>query len=105
MMSIKAAVDLIQSALPGLGAGTPIHTASLNALRQLSRHLAQGQPAAGAQATMLMDLLRRTQQNSMFQKILGQRASQGQASNPDMPAGQSPDMAEAPTPSMPLPGA
>jgi hypothetical protein len=105
MMQIKAAVDMITAALPGLGAGTPLHTASLNALRQLSRHLAQGQPAGGAQMTMIQDLLRRTQQNALFQKILSQRASQGQEQNQDMPAGTSPQMAEAPTPSMPLPGA
>lgn len=105
MMSVKAAVDLITAALPGLGAGSPLYTAALNALRQLSRHLAGGAPAAGAQATMIKDLLNRTSQNAMLQKIMSQRAAAGQATNPDMPAGESPQMAEAPTPSMALPGA
>jgi hypothetical protein len=105
MAQIKAAVDMIQAALPGLGAGTPLHTASLNALRQLSKHLAQGAPTGGVQQTMLQDMLRRTIQNAMFQKILSQRSAQGQEANQDMPAGASPQMAQAPMPSTPLPGA
>ena len=104
-MRIKSAIELIQSALPGLGAGSPIHTSALNALRQLSKHLAAGQPTAGVQQTMLQDLLRRTNQNAMFQKMLGQRGAQGQESSPDMPAGQTPQIAQAPMPSTPLQGA
>lgn len=105
MTQVKAAVDMITAALPGLGAGTPLYTAALNALRQLSKHLAQGQPTAGVQQTMLQDLLRRTTQNAMFQKMLGQRGAQGQEGSPDMSAGTTPQIAQAPMPSTPLPGA
>lgn len=105
MSQIKAAVDMLQSALPGLPAGDKLHSSVLNALRQLSRHLSQGAPGAGVQQTMLQDLLRRTVQNAMFQKILSQRGSQGQETNQDQPAGAAPDMAQAPMPSTPLPGA
>ena len=103
-MQIKAAVDMLNAALPGL-MGTPAYQATLNALRQLSRHLAQGAPTAGVQQTMLQDLLRRTTQNALFQKLLGQRGAQGQQGNPNMPAGQTPQMAQAPMPTPPLPGA
>lgn len=105
MTQIKAAVDMITAALPGLSAGTPLHTASLNALRQLSRHLAQGAPTAGVQQTMLQDMLRRTIQNAMFQRILSQRAAQGQQGNAEQPAGSTPQIAQAPMPSQALPGA
>jgi hypothetical protein len=105
MMKVNSAVDMITAALPGLGSGTPLYTAALNALRQLSKHLAQGQPTAGVQQTQLQDLLRKTMQQALFQKILGQRAAQGQQGNPDQPAGASPQMAQAPMPSTPLPGA
>lgn len=105
MMRVKAAVDMITQALPGLGAGTPIYTAALNALRQLSKHLAQGAPTAGAQQTMLQDLLRGTVQRALFSRVLQQRSAQGQDQNPNQPAGPSPNMAASPMPSLPLPGA
>ena len=105
MMKVKSAVDMITAALPGLGAGTPLYTASLNALRQLSKHLVTGGPTAGVQQTQLQDMLRGTIQRALFSKILQARAAQGQESNPNQPAGPSPQMAQAPMPSMALPGA
>ena len=92
MNQLKTAVDMITKALPGLGTGTPIHTAAINALRQLSRHLAQGGPTAGVQQTALMDMLRRTVQGAMLQRVMAQNQ-------------QAPPGSRAPTPSTPLPGA
>jgi hypothetical protein len=94
MMKVKAGLEMIQSALPGLGVGTPLHTAALNAMRQLGKHLAQGSPTAGVQTTMLQDLLRRTMQSGMMQKIAGQRAQRRGG----------PEGASAPMPSPPMPG-
>jgi len=105
MMKVKSGVDLITQALPSLGAGTPLYNAALKALRDLSKHLAQGGPTAGVQQTQLQDLLRGTIQRALFSKIMGQRAAQGQEQNPNQPAGPSPQMAQAPMPSMALPGA
>jgi hypothetical protein len=104
MMKVKSALDLLGNALPSLGAGTPIYTATLNAMRQLSKHVAEGAPTAGVQQTMLQDLLRGTIQRALFSRMMGQRAAQGQEQNPNQPAGPSPQMAQAPMPSMALPG-
>lgn len=92
MMKVKSALELIQAALPGLGVGTPVHTAALNAMRALGKHLAQGSPTAGVQSTMLQDLLRRTMQSSLMQKVTGQRSQGGREGG------------QAPMPSPPLPG-
>ena len=87
MMKVKAGMEMIQSALPGLGVGTPVHTAALRALQQLSRHMASGSPTAGVQSTMLQDLLRRTMQSGLMQKVAGQRASGGkEGGQPPMPS-------------------
>lgn len=101
---MKSAVDLLNKALPGL-MGSPAYTAVLNALRQLSKHMAAGQPTAGVQQTMLTDLLRGTAQNALFQKLLAQKGAQGQEQNQNMPAGAQPNVGAAPMPSTPLPGA
>lgn len=92
MMKVKAGLELIQAALPGLGTGTPVHTAALKALQQLGKHMAQGQPTAGVQSTMLQDLLRRTMQSGLLGKIAGQRAAGGKEGG------------QAPMPTPPMPG-
>jgi hypothetical protein len=104
MMQVKSGIDLLTQALPGLGSGTPIYTAVLNALRQVSKHLVQGAPTAGVQQTQLQDLLRGTIQRALFSRMMQQRAAQGQQQNPDQPAGPTPNMGAAPMPSMALPG-
>lgn len=80
-------------ALPGLGVGTPVHTAALRAAQQLSRHIGQGSPTAGVQKTMLGDMLQGTVRNALLQKLMGQ---QGGGGGP----GQ-----QAAMPSTPMPGA
>jgi len=98
---LKNAIDIIQNALPLLGTGTPMHSAALNALRQLTRHVAQGgQAAAGTQQTSLMDLLRQTVRNAMLQKIMSQQ--QGGGGGAEGGGGGPP---QPPSPSTPLPGA
>jgi hypothetical protein len=94
-MKVKAGVDMITAALPGLGAGTPVYNAALNALRQLSKHLPGGGPVAGVQSTMLGDLLRKTMQSGILQRVMSQRAQ----------AQPGPEGAQPPMPSSPLPGA
>lgn len=90
MSMLKMAVDIIQRALLLIPSGTPMHAAVLNALRQLTRHMAQGTPTVGAQQTQLMDLLRGTMRNAMMPQMM---ASAGGGSPP------------AQNPSLPLPGA
>lgn len=92
MMKVKSGLEMIQAALPGLGVGTPLHTAILKAMQQIGKHLAQGSPTAGVQSTMLQDLLRRTMQSGLMQKVAGQRAQGGREGG------------QAPMPSPPLPG-
>jgi len=100
MSMLANAISMIQQALPGLSAGSPVHTAALRAAQQLSRHMAQGQPTAGVQQTQFMDLIRNLGRNAILSKIM-----QGQGGQPGGdqggPAGPSP----APMPSTPLPGA
>ena len=87
---LSAAIELIQAALPGLGAGTPPHKDALKAVTALSRHLAQGSPTAGVQKTMFSDMLQGTVRNALLQKL--------QAGGQNQP-GQQPPM-----PSQPQPG-
>jgi hypothetical protein len=98
LTQLKNAVAIIQNALPSLGIGTPMHNAALNALRQLTRHVAQGgQAAAGTQQTSLMDLLRQTVRNALLQRVMAGQGGQGGQGGPPQGA--------APNPSTPLPGA
>jgi len=89
IMQIKTALDMIQSALPGLQTGSEMHRDALNAVNRLSRHMPQGTPTAGLQQTLLQNLLRNTARNAMLQRVM---ASQGQGGG-------------APSPSTPVPGA
>lgn len=95
LMLLKNGIDLIQQALGGLEAGTPVHRDALNALNRLSRHLAQGAPTAGVQQTQLGDLMRMVMRSALLGNL--QRQQRGQQG-----AGTSP---QAPMPSTPLPGA
>ena len=97
LMMLKNAVDMIQAALPGLGAGSKSHAAALSALRSLSRFIPQGSPTAGVQQTQLMDLLRNTVRNALMQKMMQQGGGGGGRGQ-----GQ---QAQAPMPSTPMPGA
>jgi hypothetical protein len=99
---LKSAIDIIQSALPLLGTGTPMHSAALNALRQLTRHVAQGgQAAAGTQQTNLQDLLRATVRNALLQRVMA--GQQGGGGGP--PGAGGPPGGGAPSPATPFPGA
>jgi hypothetical protein len=105
MTKVQNAVALIQQALPGLPQGSPIHTAALQAVTRMSRHMAQGAPTVGVQQTQLMDLMRSTMRNALLQKIMGNQAQAGGPGGgpaPPLPGGAP---AQAPMPSTPLPGA
>jgi hypothetical protein len=99
LTQLKSAIDIIQNALPLLGVGTPMHNSALNALRQLTRHVAQGgQAAAGTQQTNLMDLLRNTVRNALLQRVMAGQGGGGAAGGGGGPP-------QPPNPSTPLPGA
>lgn len=96
------AVQMLQSAMMMFPAGSPMHTAVLNAIRQLTRQMAHGgQAMVGAQQTQLMDMLRSTVRNALLQKIMMNQ--QGGGAGGASPGGGGPN--PAPNPSMPLPGA
>jgi hypothetical protein len=100
---LMQAVSMIQQALPGLPAGSPMHRDALQAATRLSRHANQGAPTAGVQQTQLQDLLRNVVRSGFLQKIMGQMGSgQGQQG-----PGASPIQAAAapPMPTTPMPGA
>ena len=109
MKLISDALAMMQQALPGLQVGTPIHTASLRAVQQLSRHIGQTQSTIGQQQTHMMDLVRGLKRAAMLQQIMSQQQQQG-GGQPDVSGTGGPSpipgaMAQAPMPSTPLPGA
>lgn len=108
LMMLKQAVDMIHSALPNLEPGSKPYTDATKALTAISRHLPQGAPTAGVQATQLGDMLRKTQQNALLQRLMAQR-QQGQGGQggggQQPPQGGGGGMPAGPAPSMPLPGA
>lgn len=93
-MQVKAAIEMIQKALPDLPVGSEVHRDALNAVNRLSRHMPQGTPTAGVQQTMLQDMLRQTVRNAMLQRMMAQRGGAAGGGAPN-----------APPPSTPLPGA
>jgi len=96
MTQIQNAVSMLQAALPSLPQGSPIHTSVLRAVQQLSRHMAQGQPTAGAQQTAMGDTIRNMLRNALLSKIM--------QSQQQKPGGEG-MMPPPPMPSTPLPGA
>src|SRR5580700_2155938 len=97
MNLIIQAIQTLKQAGLGLQPGSKLHSDVFRTISQLSRHLggAGGMgPAVGIQKTMIGDQLKRTIQNALLQKIMGQ-GGQGQ------PGG---GQGGAPMPSTPLPG-
>jgi hypothetical protein len=90
MVKIKQALDMVRDALGGIPAGSPLYNDVIRAMQRLSRHLPQGAPTEGVQATGLRDMLRATLRNAMMGPL--SRMGQGGGGQPPMP-------------STPLPGA
>jgi hypothetical protein len=88
---VFGAVQMLEAALPGLGAGSKPYDDALKAIKSLTKHLPQGSPTAGVQKTMFSDMLQGTVRNALLQKLAA--GGQGQP-------GQ-----QAPNPATPLPGA
>lgn len=108
MTMVMNAIGMLQSALPGLQPGSPIHKDVLKATQALSRHAAQSTPSGGVQANQLQDLLRNVVKNALLQRIMGQQKQVPGQAGGDQPSGPSPlpgAAAQAPMPSTPLPGA
>lgn len=93
-MQVKAAIEMIQTALPSLPVGSEVHRDALNAVNRLSRHMPQGTPTAGIQQTMLKDMLARTVRNALMQRLMAQKGGAAGGGAPSTPP-----------PSTPLPGA
>jgi len=85
LMQVKAALDMLQNALPQLGMGSDVHRDVINAVNRLSRHLPQGIPTAGAQQTMAQDLVRNTQRNALLQRLMAMQGGQQQQPQPSTP--------------------
>jgi hypothetical protein len=77
LMQVKTAVELLQTALPGLGTGGEVHTAVIRAINALSRHVPQGAPTVGTQQTMMQDLQRNTLRNAILQRLQAQQRGPG----------------------------
>ena len=100
MSLITNAIGMIQQALAGLPAGTPMHRDALRAVQALSRHVGQqGAPGAGVQKTQLADMLRNVTRNALMARLAQQQGGPG--GSPPGPGGGAPP----PMPSTPLPGA
>ena len=85
LMKVKSAVDMLQTALPALGAGSEAHTAVLRAITQLARHVPQGAPTAGVQQTQIQDMLRNTIRNALLQRVMAQQGGGQQPMSPSTP--------------------
>jgi hypothetical protein len=95
-MQLKLALDLLAKSVPGL-VGSPAMGPVTRALNQLSKHVPQGAPTAGVQATMMRDLQREAQRNPIQQKLQQMAAQQGGPGDQQQP--------QSPMPSTPMPGA
>lgn len=52
---VKLALEALQKALPGLPMGSPLHTATLKAVTELSKHM--GEQGGGDQAAVIQQLV------------------------------------------------
>lgn len=100
MNLVIQAIQFLKQAGVGLPPGNKLHADIYKSISQLSRHLggAAGMGmSTGIQKTALGDQLKRTIQNALLSKIVGQ-GGQGQGQGGGGPP-------QAPMPSTPLPGA
>lgn len=59
---VKLALEALQKALPGLPMGSPLHSAALKAVTDLSKHMAQGQEDQSGVIQQLAQAARQAQQ-------------------------------------------
>jgi len=111
MLKLKQALDIIRVALAGLPAGSQPYRDAINAMNRLSRHLPQGAPTAGAEATGFVDMLRQTLRGALMPQIMkmmqgGPGAGGGPGGGSGGPSGGpgGPPGGAPPMPSTPLPG-
>jgi hypothetical protein len=81
-MQIKSALDMIQQALTSLPAGSEVHKDALQAVTRLSRHMPQGIPTAGAQTSMLQNMLGAIKRNAVMQQLQAQQTGMGGGPSP-----------------------
>ena len=114
IMMVTQAYGLLKQAVPGLMRGSPIEQDVLKMIQRLGRHLPSGAPPLGAQQTQIQDLLRNVVKNALLSKIMGQMkpggpspaaAPQGNVGAQAVGGPPPGAMAQAPNPSVPLPGA
>jgi hypothetical protein len=98
LMMVKQAMEMLQQALNGLGAGTPAYRAAVRSLGLLNQHLPQGAPTAGVQQTFQKDIARRLAKNWLLQQVNANQQAGGGAGGGGGQGGQ-------PMPATPLPGA
>lgn len=61
--AVKAGLEILQKALPGLPMGDDLHTAVLKAIGEISKHVSKGEGDAGSIVQQLAQLARQQSQN------------------------------------------
>lgn len=87
MSQVRAAVDMLQQALPGLPTGSVPHKDVLDAISKLSKSVPASEAIPGVQQTQLAGLQKEAQDSAMLQQLtraMGQQA--GPAPAPVQPA-------------------
>lgn len=72
MSKVRTAVQLLETALPGIPIGTSPHKAVLSAIQQLSKEVPSSEAVPGVQMTQLTGLAQQAQQSAPLQALMRQ---------------------------------
>lgn len=78
LSKVRTAVQMLETALPGLPMGSEPHKATLSAIQQLSKSVPPSNEVPGVQMTQLAGLGQQAQQSQMLQQLA---AAMGQGEN------------------------
>lgn len=77
MAKVREAINILQSALPELGAGTEPYKAVLSTLQSLNKFIPPSAEVPGIQKTAVNDLARQAQQSAMMRQVMASLGGQG----------------------------
>src|SRR5215471_6515846 len=82
MAKVREAINILQAALPELGAGTEPYKAVLNSLQSLNKYVSPSAEVPGIQQTALKDLQSQAQKSAMMRQVMNSLGGAGAGGSP-----------------------
>ena len=93
MAAVKAGLELIQKGLPGIPMGDPLHTAVLDAIKNIGKNMHEAAADSSSVIQQLVAAARSQQQQDPRAAMLAKMGQQGGGGAPPPPPGGAPAMA------------